>query len=572
MSVKARRFLVVAGVVVGLLLAPMASAATRAIPPASGCLPSAGSDATPFTGGLDPVQLAAAYGISSLWSAGYQGQGQGVALIEIGQSLGTGPNDYTRLTHCYDAPREVPSPIADVVPITTATQPPKPGGEGVLDPEIVSAIAPRAQIYLFESGAGTTLATALAGLLNAALNPANTGGKEVDTISISDALCEAAWTPALLAPVQEQLRRAASLGVSVLAAEGDAGSADAYSVGGAPRCLEGPVSYAAAKKSARTLGERPTFGLGLNYPASSPFVTSVGGTEFHIAGTLPYGADPAGGTIISEDVWDQPDTNPTYKGFSWAGGGGDSKLFTVADAPWERDIGISGHEEKPDISALAGSPGYLQGATGTTGASPLMAGAIADLDGYLEAHGAPPAGPLNPTLYNIAADRALYRSVFNDITTGTNDTFALGCCKAGASYDKASGLGSLDIAGLGAALLAQPSLRVPWSTVTLTAHPGGSIGVPEDVAAITNNVIRGTPYYVNLWVDDVFLAKCKTSDCTASFSPSPVPQTVEISADVGLARTKPFTTNAIVSKQTQVTVRYLQHSSDARLPVARRQP
>ena len=54
--------------------------------------------AKPETGGLDPGQLAAAYGITSLWARGFKGQGRSVALIEPGTALGPNPG---KLSDCY---------------------------------------------------------------------------------------------------------------------------------------------------------------------------------------------------------------------------------------------------------------------------------------------------------------------------------------------------------------------------------------------------------------------------------------------------------------------------------------
>jgi hypothetical protein len=132
----------------------------------------------------------------------------------------------------------------------------------------------------------------------------------------------------------------------------------------------------------------------------------------------------------------------------YAGGGGPSRMYTTDDAPWQKLIGLRGAERKPDIAALAGSPEYLGGRIGTSGGAPLMAGAVAVLDGYLLAHRMRTTGPLNPLLYRIGAQPKLYRQVFNDIVHGDNDLLGVRCCSARHGFDEASGLGSLNIAGL----------------------------------------------------------------------------------------------------------------------------
>ena len=515
---------------------------------------------------MEPDQLAAAYGVLPLWQDGYKGAGQGVALIEVAHGLaanGVDDPSFTQLSNCFGP---YPTPKEDQVLRSPGGQDaPIQGGEGVIDPMVVAAIAPAAQIYVFESGASENdPRTVQPKLLAAALNARNTGGKLVAAILISQEQCEAAWKPAQVNAEQAELRRAASLGVAVFQAAGDGGSVGTYTpINSTPYCAGWPIDTAAAKQMPGA------FGLGLQYPASSPLVTSVGGTELVINGVVPptaVGDDtagargaPAGGAITNEIVWNQDYLFPP-PGFG-AGGGGRSELFTVADAPWERDVGLSGHEEKPDIAALAGSPEYLQGYLGTSGAGPLMAGAVAVLDSYLAGHHAKPTGPLNPTLYHIAADPAVSPTVFNEISEGTNDLLGLGCCTATAAhrYNMAGGLGSLNIAGLGAALLADPRLRVPWTTLKLTATPANAtIGTPLTITAVTNNVIVGTPYRINIYLHGKLFATCTRASagvCQENLYPTPpLPVTYKIEADVGPAGVQPFSVQAIVSTKLKVTV------------------
>jgi hypothetical protein len=89
----------------------------------------------------------------------------------------------------------------------------------------------------------------------------------------------------------------------------------------------------------------------------------------------------------------------------------------------------------------------------------------------------------------------------------------------------ASGLGSLRVAALGAALLAKPSLRVPWTTLKLTAAPvNATIGTPLTITAVTNNVLIGTPYHINIFVAGKLFATCKwtrTGVCHENLFPRP---------------------------------------------------
>jgi hypothetical protein len=540
---------------------PNADPPTRVIPAGSGCTVPGATPPPGAGAGLYPNQLAAAYDVPSRWQAGYAGHEPTVALLEVGQALD--PTAWSQFSACYGPFKQ---PVQAVVVGSNPTQ----GGEAIFDPNVVAAIAPTARIYMFESGSSSEgvlrqIPQVLPALLKAALNPANTGGKLVDTISTSTVSCEAEWTPAEINAMQAQLRRAASLGVAVFAAAGDAGSLGSYLYDGVLTCVGWPVDESS------TAADWPGLLPGVDYPGSSPEVTSVGGTELQINGVVPAAGDSAGGTITNEIVWNElypypasfqcpvagAPSQPANAQCYFAGGGGSSSLFTVAQAPWQRYIHLSGQEHKPDISSLAGSPNFLQGGIGTSGSAPLMAGAVAVLDGYLENRHAAPTGPLNPTLYWIATKPKIAAGVFNDVTDGSNSLLGLSCCAAGPGYDEASGLGSLNIGRLGAALLKFPSLRRQWTHLLLSAAPASSIGVPEDLVATTNNVIRGTRYVVNLFADGKFLADCKTSTCAASFSPPPpYPKTFQVSADVGRPHAKPFGKRAIASAKRIVTVSF----------------
>jgi hypothetical protein len=156
----------------------------------------------------------------------------------------------------------------------------------------------------------------------------------------------------------------------------------------------------------------------------------------------------------------------------------------------------------------------------------------------------------------------LLRAALNPRNTeGTNDLLGVGCCDANpeSRYSEAGGLGSLNIAGLGAALLADPRLRVPWTTLKLTAtSSNATIGTPLTIAAVTNNVIVGTPYRINIYVNGKPLATCNPASdgvCRENLYPARIgPLAYEIEADVGPAGVQPFSAPALVSKKLKVTV------------------
>jgi len=205
--------------------------------------------------------------------------------------------------------------------------------------------------------------------------------------------------------------------------------------------------------------------LAVSYPASSPWVTSVGGTNFTLA---------AANTIQQQVVWNDAPAALA------AGGGGFSDVF--ARPSYQQRVVGGARRAVPDVAMLADlEPGYAVFCTaaddptcadapswhsvgGTSAASPLLAGGAALVDQDLHRHAREMLGFMNPLLYGIysTSQRA---SVFSDVITGGNDLGPyildgalrpLGCCSARVGFDAASGLGSIDLAALD--LVAQGSL------------------------------------------------------------------------------------------------------------------
>ena len=517
--------------------ATAADAIVRVIPaPLKTCPnPKAPAGAKPETGGLDPGQLAAAYGITSLWARGFKGQGRSVALIEPGTALGPNPG---KLSDCY-------GPYPKIHQVLIKGTHPTPGGEGNLDPVGVLSLAPRARVYLIESGTKGATGETTAKLIRAALNRHNTGGRLVDAISMSFGTCEAALSVARRRDEESALRLAASLGVAVFVSGGDGGSASSFNAHGKTMCTKHPVDV-------RTDPFLPGLKLGLSLPASSPEVTSVGGTELDIGGVLHSSGAP-GGRITDEFVWNTLKS----KVIGAAGGGGASHIYTVADAPWEKRIGLkaSQPEEKPDITAIASHPLAPFGGAGTSFSSPLMAGAYVVLDQDVLAHHLRAIGSFNPTLYRVFADRAVRSKVFNDIVHGTTDLLQLGCCKARRGYDEASGLGSVNFDRLASALIAHPSLEVPWTTIDLaTSVPAP--GIDAAITVTTNNDLAGTPNVINVFAGGASVGHCPGSPCHLAYSATHLPVTVTVSADVGPLGASPGSSRALASTSRKVTLKF----------------
>ena len=274
----------------------------------------------------------------------------------------------------------------------------------------------------------------------------------------------------------------------------------------------------------------------MDFPASSPYVTGLGGTEFPTAdvatANTQYWTAANGNDVISsavsyipEMVWNDDSAN----GGLSSGGGGASILFTRPT--WQNSavpgIGnIAGSARLvPDV-ALSSSPAnagylycssdtgstgiegscthgfrdannvYLTSAGGTSFAAPVFAGMLAIINQATKNSAG--QGVINGTLYALASNPATYASAFHDITSGNNECTAgssyctsagLSSFAAGTGYDEASGLGSVDLYNL---LTAWPVAgaggpALTASTITLT--PGTTI--PKAGAADTISIAVG---------------------------------------------------------------------------------
>jgi hypothetical protein len=91
------------------------------------------------------------------------------------------------------------------------------------------------------------------------------------------------------------------------------------------------------------------------------------------------------------------------------------------------------------------------------------------------------------------------------------------------------------------------------TTLTLTAYPQNSTGVPMVANAVTNHVLRGTPDVVNMFVNGALVLECKSRECATELDVLPG-QTAVVTADVGPRGTVPYTSSAIVSATTTVLV------------------
>ncbi|MGH2859416.1 MAG: S53 family peptidase [Solirubrobacteraceae bacterium] len=372
--------------------------------------------------GFTPNQYLTAYDYAPLQASGVQGQGERVALIEID---GFRYSDLRHFADCFD----LATPAINGYGVGLK-HPLAPGGESTLDLEVLDAAAPQLRaIDVYESRPSAV------DVLHSLTAPLTNRGSKPEVISASLGSCEADTVETIgrsgLRAVEGALAEAAASGISVVASSGDAGSS---------ACL--------------TSAGKPLPATAVSYPASSPWVTGVGGTNISLN---------AANQIASQEVWND---SPLVAA---AGGGGVSSLFS---RPRYQNGVVSGRRrEVPDVSMLADvAPGYEIYCTtggdcggsrgnpwtqvgGTSAAAPLLAGGLALVDQELRTHGRQDLGLINPLLYQIAG-APFAAKVLSDVTVNDNDLgpsvagHPFGCCTAGPGYDDASGLGSVDLGAL----------------------------------------------------------------------------------------------------------------------------
>ena len=364
--------------------------------------PSACAHATDETefgyGGITQDEVAHAYGVDGLYAQGDLGQGQTVAVFELEPFE---RSDLRTFEECYFGADHT-SRIT-VVDVDGGTGTGYGSGEAALDIENVAAIAPDANIRVYEA-------------------PNNAAGAVDDYNRIvSDDLAQVATTswglcesdelhdsPGSLAVENLLFEQAASQGQTFFSAAGDAGN-DACAYHGA--FPTNPVE---------TVGD----------PASQPYVVGVGGTSA-VTVTQPP----------TETVWNDGGNNG-------GGGGGISRVWV--QPPWlprSADVQSSatrcgaprGTECRtvPDVSAFAdeytGITTYFAGTWltvgGTSSSAPLWAAMLAEVNASATCRASVATsrgvGFVAPLLYDVASRPADYAAGFTDVTVGNNDLYGV---------------------------------------------------------------------------------------------------------------------------------------------------
>lgn len=306
------------------------------------------------------------------------------------------------------------------------------------------------------------------------------------------------------------LEMAAAQGITIVAASGDSGATDC------------DLNVAAASR-----------GLAVDFPADSPYVTGVGGTEFK-EGTGTYWSTTnmsyqgSASSYIPEVVWN----DDAVGGDLAVSGGGASAYF--AKPSWQTGLGVPADYSRdvPDValnasadhdpyliclpgycvSGYQNSSGYLSVIGGTSVGAPSFAGLLALVEQQANSR----IGVANNTIYALAAQ---YPSIFHDITSGTNASPCVSGstnCPSGGSigfnattgYDQATGWGSVNAY----------NLVNNWAQSVPTPISGGVTATYTTLAGSATSVSQGTAVTLTATVTSASTTTTSTPTGTVAFT------------------------------------------------------
>jgi tripeptidyl-peptidase-1 len=231
-------------------------------------------------------------------------------------------------------------------------------------------------------------------------------------ISVSYADDEQKFSPSYMTRICNEFMKVGSRGISIFFATGDGG------IGGNGNCPDDTYYVA--------------------FPASCPYVTAVGATQF-VNGSEEaaiYEGTPGGSTAGG---FSSHFSVPSYQSSDTA-----SYIKNNLNSSYDGSYNSSGRGT-PDI-ALIGKNfdvvtlGHTGQQEGTSASSPAWAALVTLINDYRISEGKPTLGFLNPLLYANGAPRDALR----DVIKGHNPACGVYGYPAATGWDPTTGLGSLD--------------------------------------------------------------------------------------------------------------------------------
>jgi subtilase family serine protease len=382
-----------------------------------------------------PLQVERAYDLPPLYARGLTGRGRTIVIVDPYGSP-TIRHDLTVFDNAFGLPAppslQILQPLGPLPPFDPASPAmTSAAGETTADVELAHETAPGANILLVEFPlTATTLDGKAEEIMTAENDVINDGLGDVVTQSFGEPEPDFG-SAAAIGQLRFAYLSAYRHHVTMLAASGDSGAS-------------GPTPAGTGS------GQRV-----VDWPASDPLVTGVGGTELHLTGS---------GTRTSPDSAWNDNANPAVQKtdgteYPLASGGGRSSVFSrpryqdsvrqvVGDARGVPDIAMSASFSGAVLvyGSFTGTPAWGPGG-GTSLASPLLAGIVAIADQYAGTR----LGLINPALYQLERQHA---PGIVDVTHGDNTvSFTLNGTPvtvegypAAPGYDLVTGVGTIDAA------------------------------------------------------------------------------------------------------------------------------
>ncbi len=403
-------------------------------------------------GGFAPNDIKIAYNLNGVSA---NGSGQSIALFELGSYLASDINAYTN---------HFGLPSANLTNVVVDGGTSTVDAEVTLDIELVLALAPKSQIYVYEgpnNGQGVLDTYNRIATDNLAKQVSSSWGLGEDYVGSQALQAENA--------IFQQM---AAQGQTIYASSGDSGAYDDY----------------------------PSTTLVVDDPASQPYVSGVGGTSLTV--------DANTGTYVSETVWNDGVGHG-------AGGGGVSIVWPIPS--WQANVSTTyskTYRNVPDVSLNADQNKayaiYSNGSWtlygGTSCAAPLWAAFTALVNQQREAAQMSTLGFANPSLYALGNSQATATD-YHDITVGNNYVY-----QAGPGYDNATGWGSYNGSNLFDSLTNSTAATI---SVNITSPSNGE--TVSGTINVTANVISSNGIaHVDFYVDSTL----KISETTSPYSMS----------------------------------------------------
>ena len=323
------------------------------------------------TGDITPTKARGAYNLTTDISDGYKGTGETIGLVEFSSYTASDVAEYNSY---YSLGASTPT----VVKVDGGTTDDSGEVEDELDIEVANALAPGAKVAVYEAPNSDAGEVALYAALVSADVPvvSSSWGEpetEEDNLTSDDA----------------DFKEAAAQGQSIYSASGDDGADDNGS------------------------------SLSVDYPASDPYVTGVGGTDLTLSG----------------NTWSKE------TGWSDSGGGVSVEWATPS---FQTKVDTGAYRDVPDVAADADpssgwyiyTEGGFEEVGGTSAAAPNWASFTADYDTAAADLGKAKFGFSDSFIYTVAQSSE-YSSAFHDITSGSNGHYS-----AKTGYDQVTGWGS----------------------------------------------------------------------------------------------------------------------------------